>query len=177
LDPDRIRRAQHGDVAAFTELIEARIPAMTRTATAILGHEADARDAVQDALVAAWRSLPRLRDGHAFDAWLMRILVHRCRRGLRRAGAARVREIPIDATAIEQLEAADDQAARDRRRAIGRAFDRLSVEHRAVLVLHHFDGRPLTEVAAILDRPVGTVKSRLFHARAALDRALARESA
>lgn len=55
MDPDRIRRAQHGDADAFTELIEGRIGAMTRTATAILGHEADARDAVQDALVAAWR--------------------------------------------------------------------------------------------------------------------------
>jgi RNA polymerase sigma-70 factor (ECF subfamily) len=174
LDPDRIRRAQHGDVAAFTELIEARIPAMVRTATAILGQEADARDAVQDALVAAWRSLPRLRDVAAFDVWLMRILVHRCRRGLRQSGAARVREIPGEA--LEALAAPDAHAAAERRDALERAFDRLSVEHRAVLVLHHLDGRPVAEIASILELPVGTVKSRLFHARAALDRALRREA-
>ena len=89
VDPDRIPRAQHGDVAAFTELIEARIPAMTRTATAILGHDADARDAVQDALVAAWPELPRPREPGSFDAWLARILMHCCRRTIRRARAAR----------------------------------------------------------------------------------------
>lgn len=173
MDPDRIRRAQHGDVAAFTELIEARIPAMVRTATAILGHEADARDAVQDALVAAWRYLPRLRDVAAFDAWLTRILVHRCRRGLRRSGAMRIREIP--ANALDELAAPDAHDAADRRDALERAFDRLSVEHRAILVLHHLDGRPVAEIAMVLDLLVGTVKSRLFHARAALDRALRRE--
>ena len=176
LDPERIRRAQRGDAQAFTELIEGRIGAMTRTATAILGHDADARDAVQDALVAAWRQLPRLRDAEAFDAWLTRILVHRCRRGLRRRGAARIREIPADQLAPDDgPRAPDDIAAADRRAALGRAFDRLTIDQRTLLVLHHFDGRALTDIADVLRVPVGTVKSRLHSARTALDRALARE--
>jgi len=176
LDPDRIRRAQHGDADAFTELIEGRIGAMTRTATAILGHEADARDAVQDALVAAWRQLPHLRDPNAFDAWLTRILVHRCRRGLRHRGVARVREIPAQALAFDDGPSApDDLAAAERRAAIGRAFDRLGIDQRTILVLHHLDGRPLANIDEVLRIPVGTVKSRLHHARIALDRALRRE--
>src|SRR5258706_11622231 len=69
---------------------------MQRTAMAILGHEADARDAVADALAAIWRELPRLRDPLAFEAWSTRILVHACRRRLRGRGRARVREVAIE---------------------------------------------------------------------------------
>jgi RNA polymerase sigma factor (sigma-70 family) len=66
-------------------------------------------------------------------------------------------------------------AAAERRAEIGRAFDRLHLDQRTILVLHHLDGRPLTDIADVLRIPVGTVKSRLHHARIALDRALARE--
>ncbi|HEY4189531.1 MAG TPA: sigma factor, partial [Candidatus Limnocylindrales bacterium] len=96
LEPDRIARARSGDASAFEALVEARVGAMTRTAMAILGREDDARDAVQDALVTAWRELASLRDPGAFDAWLTRILVNRCRRGLRRVVLARTREVPAD---------------------------------------------------------------------------------
>src|SRR5206468_4059516 len=78
-------------------LVAGRFEPMQRTAMAILGHEADARDAVADSLAAIWRELPRLRDPLAFEAWSTRILVHACRRRLRGRGRARVREVPIDA--------------------------------------------------------------------------------
>ena len=94
VEPEQVARARNGDVTAFEALVEARVGSMTRTAMAILGREDEARDAVQDALVTAWRELASLRDPGAFDAWLTRILVNRCRRGLRRIGLARVREIP-----------------------------------------------------------------------------------
>ena len=97
MDPALIRRAQTGDVDAFTALVAGRVEAMQRTAMAILGHEADARDAVAESLAAVWRELPRLRDALAFDAWSTRILVHACRRRLRGRGRARVRELTIDA--------------------------------------------------------------------------------
>src|SRR3954464_2509722 len=90
-------RARDGDSSAFDALVEARVGSMLRLATAIMGDEAEARDAVQDALVAAWRQLGSLRDPGAFDAWLTRILVNRCRSSWRRRGVRRLREVPVEA--------------------------------------------------------------------------------
>jgi len=176
LDPALIRRAQDGDVEAFTALVAGRIDPMTRTAMAILGHEADARDAVADALGAVWRGLPQLRDPLAFDAWSTRILVHACRRSLRRRGRERVHEVVIGAESPEVgSEVAGPADLVSGRIALERAFDRLDADARAILVLHHLDGRPLSEIAAVLGVPVGTAKSRLHTARRALERALERE--
>ena len=176
LDPEGIERARHGDASAFDTLVEARVGPMTRTAMAILGREDEARDAVQDALVTAWRELVSLRDPASFDAWLTRILVNRCRRGLRRIGLRRVREIQVDAVlTTDEPVTADHTVTVGDRQALERAFDRLSVDERTLLVLHHLDGRSVASIAAVLGVPVGTAKSRLFAARRALDRALARE--
>jgi RNA polymerase sigma-70 factor (ECF subfamily) len=176
VDPDRIARARSGDASAFEALVEARVGPMTRTAMAILGREDEARDAVQDALITAWRELAALRDPAAFDAWLTRILVNRCRRGLRRLGLRRVREIPVDAMAATAEPAAGDPTGGvGEREALERAFDRLSVDERTLLVLHHLEGRSVASIAEVLGVPAGTAKSRLFGARRALDRALARE--
>ena len=181
MDPALIRRAQTGDIDAFTALIAGRVEAMQRTAMAILGHEADARDAVADALAAIWRELPRLRDPLAFEAWSTRILVHACRRRLRGRGRMRVREVAIEAvdasgsgTGGAGASAGPAEGVADRM-ALERAFDRLDADARTILVLHHLDGRGLSEVASILGIPVGTAKSRLFAARRALERALERE--
>jgi RNA polymerase sigma-70 factor, ECF subfamily len=177
VDPERVARARSGDAAAFEALVEARVGPMTRTAMAILGREDEARDAVQDTLVTAWRELASLRDPAAFDAWLTRILVNRCRRGLRRFGPARLREIPADEVGDADLpRTADIAAAVVDRRALEGAFDRLSIDERSILVLHHLDGRPLASIAAVLKIPEGTAKSRLFKARRALERAMAREA-
>lgn len=181
MDPALIRRAQTGDVDAFTALVAGRFEPMQRTAMAILGHEADARDAVADSLAAIWRELPNLRDPLAFEAWSTRILVHACRRRLRRRGQARVREVAIDA--IEGADVRAGLAGRSAgpaegvadRMALERAFERLDADARTILVLHHLDRRGLAEVAAVLGIPVGTAKSRLFAARNALARALERE--
>jgi RNA polymerase sigma-70 factor (ECF subfamily) len=176
LDPGLVRLAQTGDVDAFTALITGRIGRMTRTAMAIVGHEADARDAVAETLAAVWRELPRLRDVDAFDAWSQRILVHACRRVLRTRGRARVREVAIEvASSVPVAMGSESPDGVVRRQALERAFDRLEADDRALLVLHHLDGRPLAEIAGALDIPVGTAKSRLHHARQALERALARE--
>ena len=181
MDPALIRRAQTGDVDAFTALVAGRFEPMQRTAMAILGHEADARDAVADALAAIWRELPRLRDPLAFEAWSTRILVHACRRRLRGRGRIRVREVAIEVidesgtgTGGAGASAGPAEGVADRI-ALERAFDRLDADARTILVLHHLDGRGLSEVASILGIPVGTAKSRLFAARRALERALERE--
>jgi RNA polymerase sigma-70 factor (ECF subfamily) len=178
VDPERIARARSGDGSAFEALVEARVGPMMRTAMAILGREDEARDAVQDALVTAWQELASLRDPAAFDAWLTRILVNRCRRGLRRLGIARLHEVPIDLVGEADRPGSSDVAeAVTDRGALERAFDRLSVDERTILVLHHLDGRSLASIAQILRIPEGTAKSRLFAARRELGQALRREAA
>lgn len=176
MDPGLVQRAQAGDVESFTALITGRIDRMTRIAMAILGHEADARDAVAETVAAVWRELPRLRDVGSFDAWSQRILVHACRRTLRTRGRVRIREVGIEAASRVAAGAASGPAdVVARRQALERAFERLDADDRTLLVLHHLDGRPVAEIASTLDIPVGTAKSRLHHARQALERAIARE--
>ncbi len=124
-----------------------------------------ADDAVQAALISAWRQLGALRDPGAFEPWLHRILTHECyaeaRRGRRMR--AQIRVLAID----EQAESAGILTVNDRDQ-LERAFRRLTLEQRAVLVFHHYLGLALPEVAQRLGIPLGTAKSRLHHATTAL---------
>jgi RNA polymerase sigma-70 factor (ECF subfamily) len=124
-----------------------------------------AEDAVQAALVTAWRELRTLRDVDRFEPWLHRILTHECyaeARRRRRWATAITVLAPPDGRVADGLQSVTD------RDELERAFRRLTLEQRAVLVFHHYLELPLPEVAVRLGIPLGTVKSRLFHARAAL---------
>ena len=172
-----VERARGGDVDAFVALIERRQERMVRVASAILGNRSDADDAIQEALVSIWRELPRLRASAQFDAWADRILVNACRLILRRRSRRSVREIaPVDGFDGEsgRLQAHEDRVAS--RDAFDRAFDSLNADARALLVLRHLEDQSIPEIASVIDIPEGTVKSRLFTARRALEHALERES-
>jgi RNA polymerase sigma-70 factor (ECF subfamily) len=170
---DLVRMAASGDREAFERLIATSVDRSFRIARAILGGDADARDATQDAFISAWRDLPNLRDPARFDAWFDRILVNACRALLR--GRMRVREISLDGTIDRPLaEAAISDQVGDAD-VLVRAFDRLDADKRAVLVLHYLEHEPLAAIAASFGVPVGTVKWRMSEARAALSRALAAE--
>jgi RNA polymerase sigma-70 factor, ECF subfamily len=167
---DLVRRAAGGDVVAFERLIATRTDRSFRTARAILANDPDARDATQDAFVSAWRELPRLRDHRNFDGWLRQILVNACRAQLR--SRKRVREISLDETfdrGDPRPELSDQVSDSD---VLARAFARLDADKRSILVLHHLDHEPLAAIAGALGIPIGTAKSRLSDARAALQRAL-----
>jgi RNA polymerase sigma-70 factor (ECF subfamily) len=165
-----VTRAATGDRDAFALLVAPRADRVLRTARAILGNEAEAHDAAQNALVAAWVNLPRLRDASRFEAWLHRLLVNTCREAMRRQ--RRSREVHVDAdTASADFAGASLETA-----SVKAAFRRLSVEERSILLLHHLHGLPLEQVARHLDVPVGTAKSRLWHARRSLERALEAEA-
>jgi len=171
-----VERARAGDRDAFASLLERWLGSSLRTAYAIIGDEADARDATQDAFLRAWRELPRLRDPDRFDAWLNRILVNRCRTLLADRRRVSVREIHLSVLPepFEPLSGAsaagdEDSLSFD---AVGHAFRRLSANDRTILVLHHLQHLPLKDIAASLGIPVGTAKSRLFTARRSLERAL-----
>lgn len=167
-------RASSGDVEAFAMLIEERQDRMTRLALAILGSPSDADDALQDWLVSVWRNLPSLRAAQRFDAWSDRILVNACRRILRSRGRDRLRIAPLpseDEASLTGHERGHEDVGVDRD-ALERAFETLSADDRAAIILHHLEGRPLGEIADRLDVPVGTLKARLHRARFALRRAL-----
>ena len=172
-EADLVRRAAQGDSVAFEALISTRADRAFRTARAIVGNEADARDATQDAFLSAWRELPRLRDVERFDAWLGRVLVNSCRARIRARG--RVREISLDETHDRSgggPGTADQVGATD---VLSRAFDRLDPDKRALLVLHYLGHEPVAAIARSLGIPAGTVKWRLHNARGALERALRAE--
>ena len=166
MDRELLVRARTGDREAFESIVLAKGEPLFRTALAIVGNEADARDATQEAFVAAWRGFAKLRDLDRFDAWLGRILINECRMTLRQR--RRVHEIHV----TEAFDPPDSQVL-GHSPDFDAAFDRLSVDHRALLVLHHLHGYGVGEIAAWLGIPAGTVKWRLSRARGALAAELA----
>lgn len=173
---DLVDRAARGDIRAFEQLVISGSDRFFRVARAILGNDADARDAVQEAYVSAWRELPRLRDHQSFDAWLRRIVVNACRAGLR--NRRRIREISLDVHEIDRPDGgADLPHSIGETDVLARAFDRLDDSKRAILVLHYLEHEPIAAIAAAMHLAPGTVKWRLSEARAALARALTAEEA
>jgi RNA polymerase sigma-70 factor, ECF subfamily len=170
IDRSLIDRARNGDLDAFESIVRARMDAVYRLTSAILGDEADARDAAQETFVAVWRQLRRLREPDKFDAWLQRVAVNASRMMIRSRSRRRIREIPSSSVvALGERAAA---SPRDDAAILDAALATLPVEQRAILVLHHLEGRSLAELAAILEIPDGTAKSRLFAARRALAAAI-----
>jgi RNA polymerase sigma-70 factor (ECF subfamily) len=164
LTSELVERAQRGDHEAFDDLVTAAYHRLYAIARRILRDGYAAEDAVQDALVRAWRDLRGLRDRDRFDAWLHRLLVNACADHARRA--RRRLEVTIDT--IDRPDPHDDVDRVGDRDQIERAFLQLSVEHRAVLVLTHYVGLPAPEVATMLGIPVGTVYSRIHHGTRAM---------
>lgn len=159
---DLVALAREGDHDAFSELAAASISKLYGVARVIVGNRERAEDAVQDALIAAWRDIAGLREVDRFDAWLYRLVVRAC---YRHAGHARARNVvEIRLLPNDQRPTAGLETSVVERDRIDRGFRRLAPDQRAVLVLHHQLGLGLLEVAEILNIPVGTVKSRLFRA-------------
>ncbi len=163
-----VERARQGDHDAFAELAGAAITRLDTSARLILRDRELARDAVQEALIRAWRDLPGLRDPDRFDAWLHRLTVHACLDLVRRQ-RRRPMEVELNPIFDGVVEDASDLALRDE---LDRAMARLEPEHRAVLVLRYYIGLPLPDAARSLGIPLGTAKSRLHRAIAAIRRTI-----
>jgi RNA polymerase sigma factor (sigma-70 family) len=165
---DLVERARRGDREAFGELAAGEVDRLHAIARLVLRDTDLAEDAVQETLVRCWRKLPKLREVERFDAWLYRILM---RATADEVGRRRRHEAAVQTIRVEPAEAdaARDYADRDQ---LEGAFQRLSIDHRAVVVLYHFVGLSLPEVATALGIPLGTAKSRHHHAMSALRAAL-----
>jgi RNA polymerase sigma-70 factor (ECF subfamily) len=157
-----VERARRGDHDAFTVLARVAVVRLDEAARLILRDPELARDAVQEALIHAWRELPRLRDPERFDAWLYRLTVNSCIDQTRHHRQRRLVEVEL--TPIHDSAVTDTARAQADRDEVDRVLRQLDEHGRAIVVLHYFIGLPLTEVAATLGIPVGTVKSRLHRA-------------
>jgi RNA polymerase sigma-70 factor (ECF subfamily) len=169
VDRDLVEQARRGDREAFAVLVHQVSDSLYAVAQRILRDSGLAEDALQNALVLAWRRLPHLREPERFEAWIHRILVHACYDESQRARhwTANVRVLPVDGPSTP-----DSSAAVADRDELERAFRRLPVDQRAVFVLHHYLGLPLVEIAEMLEIPAGTARSRLHYATHALRAAL-----
>ena len=173
MDRDLVEAAQRGDQEAFVDLVRLHGDRLYAIAHRILRDVDRAEDALQDALVIAWRDLPSLRDPDRFGGWIHRVLTNVC---ISQATRERGRVAYLRILPVEGSVAPDDFLSVADRDELDRAFRRLTPDERALLVLHHFVGYPPSEIAELLGLPGGTVRSRLHHAHRAMRAALDAES-
>jgi len=170
MDTDLVVRAQRGDKAAYSDLAFGIADRFLAVARRLLRDIDLAEDATQQSLLSIWQDLPQLRDPARFEAWSYRILLRACYAEGRkqRRWAPNLRLLPTD----EPTRGDGMSSVVDRDQLEG-GFRRLSFDHRAVVVLHHYLDLPIDRVAELLGIPVGTAHSRLHYAmrglRAALD--------
>jgi RNA polymerase sigma-70 factor (ECF subfamily) len=169
-----VSRAQAGDHDAFAVLVRASLPRLLGAASLILRDQDRAQDAVQEALVLAWKHVRALRDPEAWDPWLHRLTVRACYRTAKRHKRMDMVELHVmpDLVPTTTTDFALTIAERDR---LGREIGRLSLDQRTVMVMHFYLDLPLTEAAEILGIPAGTANSRLHRGLDALRVALAAE--
>jgi RNA polymerase sigma factor (sigma-70 family) len=169
MQAELVARAQRGDREAFSALARGASARLYATARLILREPDQAEDAVQDALIQAWRDIRGLRDPERLDAWLHRLLVRACHRHLRTLYRRRIAETRLPTW---QRDPAADATVADRDE-VERAFRRLTPDQRTILVLVYYADLPLADVAVVLGIPLGTTKSRLHRSIDALRAALA----
>lgn len=160
-----VERAREGDHDAFATLLDVRLARLDAAARLILRDPELARDAVQEGSIRAWRDLPGLRDPDRFDAWLHRLIVHACLDLVRRR---KRRVIEVELSPFDMPTATDAAGSIADRDVLHEALARLDPGHRAVVALHYLLGMPLPDVATSLQIPLGTAKSRLHYALAAM---------
>jgi RNA polymerase sigma-70 factor (ECF subfamily) len=163
-----VRQARQGDRDAYDILLTDVVDHLYRIARLILRDFDSAEDAVQEALVRCWRDLPSLRDPDRFDAWLNRILMRAITDEARKRRGFVMNVVQLRTEPAE----ADSSGALADRDEIARVFDRLSIEHRTIVVLHYYLGMTTDEAARTIGIPAGTAKSRLHYATGALRAAL-----
>jgi RNA polymerase sigma-70 factor, ECF subfamily len=171
MDRELVEQAQRGDKDAYDALARAVAPRLYRVAQRMLRDVDLAHDATQQALVALWRELPRLRDADKFDAWTYQLVVRFSLMELRsrRRRFSVVQDLhSVGSTGLVEPSRNDDSTSIADRDELERAFRLLTEEQRAVVVLRHYLGLSVAEAAEVLGVPTGTAASRLHYATRAL---------
>jgi RNA polymerase sigma-70 factor (ECF subfamily) len=163
---DLVIRARGGDRDAYSQLVARSIGRLTSVARMILRDEHAAQDAVQEACIEAWRSLPGLRDPDKFDAWMRRLLVRSCFAGARRRKRVSLAEVAM--TPADEPIVTGPERGLDIHDQLERGLARIPADQRAIVVLVYYLDLPLADAAQTLGIPLGTTKSRLNRAITAL---------
>lgn len=165
-DGEVIEAVKRGDRDAYRDIVDRYKVRAYHMALGIVGDPQDALDVSQAAFIKAYKNIGRFDTERSFLPWFYRILRNLCLDHIRRA--KRRREVPLS----EAIMLADASAERETHRALRRAIDTLAVEQREVVMLHYFEGLSYKEMASVLERPIGTIMSTLYHARKQLRAAL-----
>lgn len=165
-DHNRARRAAAGDRAAFHALVVDHSPVLFRVAWRLMRDEGAAEDVVQEALIKAWNKLPDFRGDASFRSWATRITVNTAMDQLRKQGRRRQHETESLPNAPE---AADEGALQpdrqiDLSRQTAAAMEQLSDRERAALMLRHYEGHSISEIAQMLEITTGACKQTIFRA-------------
>lgn len=163
--------AMAGASADYVRFARSHLDSAYRLAGYLLGDATEAEDAVQDALVKAWRSWFELRDPAAFGPWFDRIVVNVCRDRMRRHRTLRM----VDLEAAGEVESSDVFGSMVEGDEVAAAVARLAPDQRIVIALRYWRDLTLEQAAETLGLPLGTVKSRLHYALRALRSELERE--
>jgi RNA polymerase sigma-70 factor, ECF subfamily len=175
--PDIIVRCIANDRAAQHELFhlyKQRIHDLTYKS---LGNKFDVEDVIQQVFIALFASLRHFKGESSLDTWVYRITVKVCTTQLRKKYRKRQPNIVFDAMEREHVDPASSDPAETMEKqelsgAIHEALDKLSIDKRMIVIMYEMDGLSLEEIANVLKKPLGTVKSRLFHGRKALEKQL-----
>ena len=160
-----VEAARNGDRRATDELLREHRPRVAALCRRLMGNDADADDATQEALLAIVRGLPRFDGRSSFSTWAYRVASNACLDELRRRGR---RPAPADDAVLEAAVSQDPTGAAGTRMDVEAALARLPFEFRTAVVLRDLAGFDYAEIAAILGIPPGTVRSRIARGRAAL---------
>lgn len=178
-DADLVTMAQAGDERAFEMLYRRYVRPVYSLARHLVGDDDHAMDVTQEVFVKAWQGLPRLREPEALPLWLRIITTNIVRdHGRRRKPEVTMTDQETDDGPRPELAAgncsvAENMVQEETRRVVREAVVRLPEPQRIVIIMHHFEDRPVAEIAAELRLPLGTVLSRLARGREALRRRLA----
>lgn len=151
-----VSRAKNGDPDAFVELMERHKSAMYRTAVSILHNDADAADAMQEAILKCWQSIGTLRSDRYFKTWLTRILINCCKDIIRKNG---------ETVYLESYDGVEPSVQSPSDRQVQDCIDALSENHRLIFTLHYVQGFSVKEIAKLLSMNENTVKTRLARGR------------
>jgi len=169
MEDELICRAQHGDATAFRALVKRYTPGAWRVARVLIPNSEQAEDALQEAWIDIWRGLPTFDTTRAFRPWLLAVVGNRCRMQ-RRRHALRTESLSehIADQVVDRQDVYEEAAARELDPALRIALARLTPDERELLALRYQAELELTEIAALYDAPLSTIKSRLYRILARL---------
>lgn len=178
-DLELVRRSQAGERAGFDLLVQKYQHRVAHLVGRYVRDPAEVEDVAQEVFIKAYRGLAKFRSDSAFYTWLYRIAVNTAK-NYAGSAARRATEYAVDAHEAEQTQGATqlrDPATPERelasdeiQRAISATLEGLPAELREALVLREMDGLTYDEIAAVMESPIGTVRSRIYRAREAIDR-------